>query len=64
MSNKSEYLTPGDVAEALKLDIDTIQALARRGEIPAVKIPVGRTGRIRIPRAEFENWLTAHRMGR
>src|SRR4051794_35709685 len=46
-------LTPEDVAELLQVDRETVYRMARRGELPAIK--VARHWRLRA--ARIERWL-------
>jgi excisionase family DNA binding protein len=52
-ASSSRLLTPEDVAELLKVDRETIYRMARRGELPAIK--VARHWRFRA--ARIERWL-------
>jgi excisionase family DNA binding protein len=52
-SRLGPLLTPEDVAELLQVDRETIYRMARRGELPAIK--VARHWRFRA--ARIERWL-------
>lgn len=47
------FLTPGEVASVLRVSVEVIRRLLRRGEIPAVRI--GRTWR--VDEDELQRWL-------
>lgn len=50
-----EFLTVPQVAQLLKCDRSTIYELIRQGRIPHIKL--GERAGIRIPKAEFEQWI-------
>jgi excisionase family DNA binding protein len=50
----SEYLTPDEVDERLKLPRGKAARLARRGKLPACVLP---DGTIRFPAEELESFL-------
>lgn len=52
-ASSNRLLTPEDVAELLQVDRETIYRMARRGELPAIK--VARHWRFRA--ARIERWL-------
>ncbi len=53
---KDELLTPEDVAEYLKVPVETIWRWCRNGDIPAIKI-----GKYwRIPEAELSDFIKAN----
>ena len=54
-----EILTSEEVAELLRLPVNRILMLARRGEILSLNID----GRLRFEAGEVEDWLKSHRNG-
>ena len=54
--NTEPLLTVEEVARYLRLQPGTVRGMARRGELPVVK--VGR--RWRFKRSQIENWLRDH----
>jgi excisionase family DNA binding protein len=52
------FLTPGEVAAALRVSAEVIRRLLRRGELPAVRI--GRTWR--VDEDELQRWLRRGRV--
>jgi excisionase family DNA binding protein len=51
----SDFMTVAEVAPRINRSLSGTYLLAKRGDIPAVKIG----GSVRIPRAAFEAWLEA-----
>jgi excisionase family DNA binding protein len=49
------FLTLTDVAEVLNISVNQVQALVRRGDLPAVKI--GGRGVWRVEAVELENYI-------
>ena len=49
------FLTIADAAEILAVDVATVDALIRSGELPAIR--VGTSGPWRIERAQLEVWI-------
>lgn len=49
------FLTIADAAEILAVDVATVDALIRSGELPAIR--VGSSGPWRIERAQLEVWI-------
>ena len=47
------FLTPGEVASVLRVSVEVIRRLLKRGEIPAIRI--GRTWR--VDEDELQRWL-------
>lgn len=48
-----EYLTPEEVAEALKVSVKVVKDWLRAGTIPGTKV-----GKLwRVPRTDLEQWL-------
>lgn len=54
---QDEYLTANEVAELLKLNVETIYDLMGSGQLPAVKIG----GRWRMEALELREWFKAQR---
>jgi excisionase family DNA binding protein len=54
-----EILTPGEVAELLRLSSNKIIAMARRGELPFLILD----GRMRFEAADIEDWIKARKIG-
>jgi excisionase family DNA binding protein len=52
-----EILTPDEVGDLLRLSTNRVMVLARRGEIPFLKIE----GRIRFDARDIEEWLWRQR---
>ncbi len=52
------FLTPGEVASVLRVSVEVIRRLLRRGELPAVRI--GRTWR--VDEDELQRWLRRGRL--
>lgn len=52
-----ELLTPIDVAELLRLSVNRVLLMARRGEIPCLHVD----GRVRFDADEIEGWLKSRR---
>ncbi len=50
---KDEYLTANEVAERLKLNVETIYDLMKSGQLPAIKIG----GRWRMEASELREWF-------
>ena len=53
---QDEYLTATEVAQRLKLNVETIYALMKSGELPAARIG----GRWRIEASALREWFMAH----
>lgn len=49
------FLTVADAAELLSVDVPTIDALIRSGELPAIR--VGDTGPWRVERTQLQLWI-------
>ena len=49
------FLTLADVAETMQISVNQVQALVRRGDLPAVKI--GGRGVWRVEAVELENYI-------
>ncbi len=45
MGQESDLLTPDEVAERLRIDVETVQNLARKGVLPSVPLPSSGTGK-------------------
>jgi excisionase family DNA binding protein len=52
-----EILTPDEVGELLRISPNRVMLLARRGEIPYLKID----GRVRFDARDVEDWLRSQR---
>jgi excisionase family DNA binding protein len=55
MAKLERLLTPHEVAELTRLQIDTLYRLARRGDLPFLKL----RGRLRFRRSDVRRWLDA-----
>jgi excisionase family DNA binding protein len=49
------FLTVADAAEVLSVEVSTVDALIRSGELPAIR--VGDTGPWRVERTQLELWI-------
>jgi len=58
-TQQKEYLTVKEIANMFGLSPVTVERLARKGQIPAVKIG----WQWRIPAKEFQAWLQKQRGG-
>jgi len=54
---QNQYLTANEVAELLKLNVETIYDMVGHGELPAAKI----RGRWRFDASELRKWFKKHR---
>ncbi len=54
-----EILTAEEIAELLRLSVNRVVILARRGEIPSLQID----GRLRFDARDVEDWILAQRTG-
>ncbi len=52
---RDEYLTANEVAERLKLNVETIYGLMKSGQLPAIKIG----GRWRMEASALREWFRA-----
>ncbi|MFN8474897.1 MAG: helix-turn-helix domain-containing protein [Anaerolineae bacterium] len=55
--DSTEYLTPKEIAQLLKLHEETIRRYLRSGELPAIKLG----GVYRVKREDLEEFLKKHR---
>ena len=53
-------LTARELAERLGVDTETVLRWTRRGELPAIRLPGTKRGRLRYRESDFEAWLVAH----
>jgi excisionase family DNA binding protein len=62
-SDQPDYYTVEEVARLLRLSEDGVRRMLREGRLPGIRLSErGRAG-WRVPRAELERWLDAHRPG-
>jgi excisionase family DNA binding protein len=53
-------LTARELAERLGVDTETVLRWTRRGELPAIRLPGTKRGRLRYRESDYEAWLVAH----
>lgn len=58
MSPPPTYMTPGEVAKLLRVDVKTVQRWAQDGKLPYIRTPGGHR---RYPRAAVEEFLRVRR---
>ena len=64
MGNIPELMTPSEVAEALKVNDETIHRWVREGRLPAIRLPGGGDrGLKRFRREDIEAILRGERSG-
>jgi len=57
---ETTFVRPSEIDKRLALPEGHAEYLAKRGKIPAIKLP---DGTIRIPEMEFNDWLAKQRTG-
>jgi excisionase family DNA binding protein len=53
-----------EVAARLDCNPETVRRMARRGELPALRLGSGTRSPLRIPADELVGWLNTHRLPR
>ena len=58
------YIDSRELARLLGVSEDTIRRMARRNEIPHIRLGIGGRRRYRFRRESIEKWLTEQERGR